>query len=101
MMVTLTNILLNSRVIALPLSPKEVGRDQHIMKKKRESQKSHHELVNPFGGKNNGFEDVFPADMPSGLPPLRGIEHQIDFIHNSGNIPYKSSRIPCQPSRKQ
>ncbi|XP_027166359.1 uncharacterized protein LOC113766358 [Coffea eugenioides] len=26
------------------------------------------------------FEDVFPNEIPSGLPPLRGIEHQIDFI---------------------
>ncbi|XP_073260728.1 uncharacterized protein [Populus alba] len=27
-----------------------------------------------------GFDDVFPDDTPSGLPPLRGIEHQIDFV---------------------
>jgi hypothetical protein len=26
------------------------------------------------------FEDVFPDDIPSGLSPIRGIEHQIDFI---------------------
>ena len=26
------------------------------------------------------FEDVFPEEMPSGLPPIRGIEHQIDFV---------------------
>jgi hypothetical protein len=26
------------------------------------------------------FDDVFPEEMPSGLPPIRGIEHQIDFI---------------------
>jgi hypothetical protein len=26
------------------------------------------------------FDDVFPEEMPSGLPPTRGIEHQIDFI---------------------
>jgi hypothetical protein len=23
---------------------------------------------------------VFPNDVPSGLPPIRGIEHQIDFV---------------------
>ena len=26
------------------------------------------------------FEDVFLKEILSGLPPLRGIEHQIDFI---------------------
>ena len=26
------------------------------------------------------YEEVFPEKTPAGLPPLRGIEHQIDFI---------------------
>jgi hypothetical protein len=26
------------------------------------------------------YADVFPKDLPPGLPPLRGIEHQIDLI---------------------
>jgi flagellar biosynthesis GTPase FlhF len=26
------------------------------------------------------YKDVFPNDVPSGLPPIRGIEHQIDFV---------------------
>ncbi|XP_061951882.1 uncharacterized protein LOC133674686 [Populus nigra] len=26
------------------------------------------------------FDDVFPDNTPSGLPPLRRIEHQIDFV---------------------
>jgi hypothetical protein len=26
------------------------------------------------------YEDIFPEETPIGLPPLRGIEHQIDLI---------------------
>ena len=26
------------------------------------------------------FEEIFPAEIPPGLPPMRGIEHQIDLI---------------------
>ena len=26
------------------------------------------------------YENVFPNDVPSGLPPIRGIDHQIDFV---------------------
>ena len=26
------------------------------------------------------YDDVFPEETPSGLPPIRGIEHQIDFV---------------------
>ena len=26
------------------------------------------------------FEDVFPEEMPNELPPIRVIEHQIDFV---------------------
>ncbi|KAL0420212.1 UNVERIFIED_CONTAM: hypothetical protein Slati_3044100 [Sesamum latifolium] len=26
------------------------------------------------------YEDVFPDEIPPGLPPIRGIEHQIVFI---------------------
>ncbi|XP_052489816.1 uncharacterized protein LOC105763661 [Gossypium raimondii] len=26
------------------------------------------------------FGDIFPEEVPNGLPPIRGIEHQIDFV---------------------
>ncbi|PKI67132.1 hypothetical protein CRG98_012460 [Punica granatum] len=30
--------------------------------------------------KDKEYEDVFPEKTPHGLPPIRGIEHQIDFV---------------------
>ena len=26
------------------------------------------------------FEDVFPEEIHNGLPPIRGIEHEMDFV---------------------
>ncbi|XP_073033848.1 uncharacterized protein [Primulina eburnea] len=40
------------------------------------------------------FEDVFPEELPQGLPPLRGIKHQIDLVPGSvlPNLPsYRSN----------
>uniref|UniRef100_A0A2N9HAU1 Reverse transcriptase domain-containing protein n=1 Tax=Fagus sylvatica TaxID=28930 RepID=A0A2N9HAU1_FAGSY len=36
------------------------------------------------------FEDVFPEEMPNELPPIKGIEHQIDFV--------PGATIPNQPA---
>jgi hypothetical protein len=36
------------------------------------------------------YEDVFSNDVTSGLPPIRGIEHQIDFV--------PSATIPNRPT---
>jgi hypothetical protein len=36
------------------------------------------------------FSDVFPAEIPLGLPPIRGIEHQIDLIPGA-SLPNRSA----------
>jgi hypothetical protein len=50
------------------------------------------------------YADVFPKDMPPGLPPLCGIEHQIDLIPGAqlpNHAPYRTNldetkEIQCQ-----
>ena len=41
------------------------------------------------------FQDVFLDDIPSGLPPIRGIEQQIDFVPGS-TIPNRPA-YRCNP----
>ncbi|XP_074284012.1 uncharacterized protein LOC141608569 [Silene latifolia] len=41
------------------------------------------------------FQDVFPDDLPPGLPPIRGIEHQIDLIPGAP-LPNKAA-YRCNP----
>ena len=38
------------------------------------------------------FEHVFPKEMPNELPPIRGIEHQIEFVPGAD--------IPNRPAYK-
>ena len=42
--------------------------------------KTSHDLPLVFSSHLQEFEDVFPDELAPGLPPLRGIEHQIDLI---------------------
>ena len=45
------------------------------------------------------FDDVFPEEVPSGLPPIRGIEHQIDFV--PGAIIPNSPAYRSNPRRQK
>ena len=50
------------------------------------------------------YQDVFPEDVPSGLPPLRGIEHQIDLIPEATLLnrpPYKSNSKETKEMERQ
>ncbi|XP_072064386.1 uncharacterized protein [Arachis hypogaea] len=44
---------------------------------------TNHDLPSAFISLLQEFGDVFPDELPLGLPPLRGIEHQIDFVPGS------------------
>ncbi|XP_024016329.1 uncharacterized protein LOC112089808 [Eutrema salsugineum] len=50
------------------------------------------------------FKDVFPDESPSGLPPIRGIEHQIDFIPGASlpNRPaYRTNPVETMELQRQ
>jgi len=50
------------------------------------------------------FDDVFPNDTPSRLPPLRGIEHQIDFIPGASipnRLAYRSNLEETKELQRQ
>nr|XP_016479949.1 PREDICTED: uncharacterized protein LOC107801179 [Nicotiana tabacum] len=50
------------------------------------------------------FEDVFLENLPKGLPPLRGIEHQIDFVPGlqiSNRHAYRSNPEEIKELQKQ
>ncbi|XP_048227253.1 uncharacterized protein LOC125369283 [Ricinus communis] len=45
------------------------------------------------------YKDVFPNDLPKGLPPLRGIEHAIDLIPGA-SLPNKAA-YRCNPEESK
>ena len=50
------------------------------------------------------FEDVFPKQVPQGLPPFRGIEHQIDLILGASlpnSLAYRSNPQETKEIEKQ
>ncbi|PKI46712.1 hypothetical protein CRG98_032896 [Punica granatum] len=55
------------KVTLVPLTPYQVYEDQLRIKRS-------------ICEKSEEFGDVFPTELPNRLPPIRGIEHQIDFV---------------------
>jgi hypothetical protein len=50
------------------------------------------------------FSNVFPEEVPAGLPPLRGIEHQIDLIPGASlpnRAPYRTNPDETKEIQKQ
>jgi hypothetical protein len=50
------------------------------------------------------FEDVFPDDIPSGLPPIRGIKHQINFVPRASipnRLAYRSNPEDTKELQRQ
>ncbi|XP_071902682.1 uncharacterized protein [Coffea arabica] len=50
------------------------------------------------------FEDMFPEEIPDGLPPIRGIEHQINLILGSplpNKAPYRMSPEETKELQRQ
>ncbi|WVZ97652.1 hypothetical protein U9M48_043168 [Paspalum notatum var. saurae] len=50
------------------------------------------------------YTDVFPKDLPPGLPPLRGIEHQIDLILGAqlpNRVPYHTNPDETKEIQRQ
>ncbi|KAK1609730.1 hypothetical protein QYE76_033403 [Lolium multiflorum] len=55
-------------------------------------------------GEMKEFSDVFPEEVPTGLPPLRGIEHQIDLIPGASlpnRAPYRTNPEETKEIQKQ
>ncbi|XP_024009759.1 uncharacterized protein LOC112085027 [Eutrema salsugineum] len=82
-----------------PLSPTEVHELQSRMQQEAKSYKSalyistglkELELPPKVEALIKRFEDVFPEEIPPGLPPLRGIEHQIDLVPGQ-SLPNKAA----------
>jgi hypothetical protein len=50
------------------------------------------------------YMDVFPQDVPPGLPPIRGIEHQIDLIPGASlpnHAPYRTNPEETKEIQRQ
>ncbi|XP_010445897.1 PREDICTED: uncharacterized protein LOC104728640 [Camelina sativa] len=84
------------KITLVPLTPLEVHQDQVQLKNSRDKEiKPAKPEVSPknsnfFVKESQEFLDIFPKENPDSLPPIRGIEHQIDFIPGA-SLPNRSA----------
>ncbi|XP_074277615.1 uncharacterized protein LOC141601251 [Silene latifolia] len=69
--VTLTPLPPNQRGCGSPNMPEEVNGVLFL---------SEAAMIKELKQEQPKYNEVFPAELPSGLPPLRGIEHHIDLV---------------------
>ncbi|XP_074304935.1 uncharacterized protein LOC141639787 [Silene latifolia] len=80
---SLTGIqLIRGKRIFIASNMKEIKQEQPvlILLSKEVTEREGSELPVEIEPLIHKFRDVFPKELPSGLPPLRGIEHHIDLI---------------------
>ncbi|KAL4384341.1 hypothetical protein GQ457_15G018120 [Hibiscus cannabinus] len=103
------------KITLAPLTPSQVQED-HIRLRKNVEEIQGKKKMNIYASSKDikkclssqlsllDYKDVFPEETPKGLPPLRGIEHQIDFI-SGATIPnrpaYRSNPEETKELQKQ
>jgi hypothetical protein len=63
-----------------------------------------HSLRPTVGNVLQEYSDVFPSEIPVGLPPIRGIEHQIDLIPGASlpnRAPYRTNPEETKEIQRQ
>ncbi|XP_074304993.1 uncharacterized protein LOC141639914, partial [Silene latifolia] len=77
---------------------KEIKQEQPIvvMLSKQVQKEESNEVPAEVKPLNQKYMEVFPAELPSGLPPLRGIEHHIDLV--PGSVLPNRPAYRCDPT---
>ncbi|XP_073116059.1 uncharacterized protein [Elaeis guineensis] len=75
-------------IVLAPLSPQQIQKDQLVIENAKQVPDEEVSLPSQMTEILEKFTDVFPKELPKRLPPIRGIEYQIDLIPGSA-LPYR------------